>query len=187
MKSIMRNFASLVIGLAVAASAWATPDTVTFDTIPSGGTVVGAPTVGWGYTIQNLSSYWFMATGLTTSGFTYATPMPNGDIFDYPILGPGATATVNYQYSVTGSTGLFEIQWPQGLPNNTHETGFFTLSGDFYSGEPFNGGAFAQAAPDVSTPYDASAPEPFSLLLFGTAFGVALWGKSRAAAKRPAV
>jgi hypothetical protein len=176
-----------VIGLAIATSAWATTDTVTFDTTPSGGTVVGGQTVGWGYTIQNLSSYWFMPTGVTASGWTYATPIPSGDIFDYPILAPNQTTTVNYQYSATGSTGLFEIQWNTGLPFNTHETGFFTLSGDFYTADPFGGGTFAQAAPDVSTPYDASAPEPISLLLFGTAFGVALWGKSRVAAKRLSV
>ena len=184
MKPIMRNFIGLTIGLGLAASAWATPDTVTFDTTPSGGTLPvsnGGQTVGWGYTIQNLSTaYWYMATGLTSSSFTYATANPNGAIFDYPILAPSAPAvTVPYQYSVTGSTGLFEIKWNTGLQYNTHETGFFTLSGDFYNGNPLASGTYVGAAPDVSTLYDASAPEPLSLLLFVTGFGVALLARKR--------
>ena len=119
--------------------------------------------------------------------------MPNGDIFDYPILAPSpnlllpTTATSNYVYSAFGSTGLFEIQWPTGLTHIVHDTGFFTMSGNFYSGNPLTGGTFIQAAPDVSTPYDASAPEPVSMLLFATAFGVALWVKRRHEANRPAV
>ena len=181
--SITRKLMGLAAALVLAAGAWATPDAVTFETTPPGGTLApsnGGQTVGWGYTITNLSQYWFEATGLSSSGWTYADPLPNGDIFDYPILAPGnVTPTTASQTWVSGTTGLFEIQWHTGLAYNTQESGFFTLSGAFYDANPLTGGNFVMAAPEVSTLYSASAPEPFSLLLFATGFGVAVLARKR--------
>ena len=164
--SIMRNLAGAIAGLMLAGSSWATTQalgdlgytlggTVTFTALHGStignatclnvddatcGTLPpshGGQTVGWGYQIQNLSGYWFEATGLDSSGLS---------VFDYPIIAPSSvvtppiyaySGTASQQYSASNSTGLFEIKWDRGLPFNTHESGFFTVFADLYNDDPF--------------------------------------------------
>ena len=63
-----------------------------------------------------------------------------------------------------------------------HETGFFTVFADLYTNNPFldNFGSSPVGLVALSAPFDASAaPEPASVLLFGTAMGAAMWAKAR--------
>jgi len=218
MNATMRKFIGLVAGLMLATSAWATTQSLDPLAFPSGGSLTftalngsaigsatclnvndpacgtlppshGGQTVGWGYQIEDLSSYWFEATGVTSSGLSFSTSTV--DVFDYPIIAPSNviappsyySGTATQQFSATASTGLFEITWNTGLPFNTHESGFFTVSADLYNGDPFGGGSYVGSVA-LSAPYDSSAPEPYSVLLFATAFGVALWVKARTGASR---
>jgi hypothetical protein len=128
---------------------------------------------GWGYTLQNGSSTdWLVTTGLNASTFQHATPQL---IFDFPDLAPGQSVTVPYD-PVTPA-GLYQILWDQNAPLGFVNAGAFTLSAQWWKGDPANGGTLIGSAPDASQPYTASltaVPEPgtsaliaLPLLVFG--------------------
>ncbi len=130
---------------------------------------------GWGYTLQNgSSSDWLVTTSLDASTFLYATPQT---IFDFPDLAPGASVTVPYD-PVTPA-GLYQILWAGNAPAGFVNSGTFTLSAQWWSGNPTNGGTLIGPAASASQPYTASltaVPEPetksivaLPLLLLGVA------------------
>jgi hypothetical protein len=153
-------------------------DIYTF-TVPEGVTVTtpaGLET-GWGYTLQNGSSTnWLVTTGLNAGAFQYATPQL---IFDFPALAPGQSVTVPYN-PASPATGLYQILWNANAPAGFVNSGAFTLSAQWWSSDPTNGGRLIGTAPSASQPYSVAVatPEPatsaliaVSLLLFG-AIGV---------------
>ena len=128
---------------------------------------------GWGYTLQNQSSSdWLVTTSLDAGTFLYATPQV---IFDHPHLAPGASVRVPYD-PITPA-GLYQILWDQNVPAGFVNSGTFTLSAQWWSADPTNGGTLIGTAPNTSQPYSASltaVPEPgsksvvaLSLLLLG--------------------
>ena len=133
----------------------------------------GVPTLtGWGYAIQNHSSTdWLVTTNLTAGTFLHATPQL---LFDFPDLAPGATVTVPYN-PVPPAAGLYQILWDQDAPPGFVNSSNFTLSTQWWSGDPTNGGSLIDTAPSISEPYTATlTPEPgskelvpFALLLLG--------------------
>ena len=153
-------------------------DTYTFDVSPAEN--VSGPgglftLTGWGYTLQNgSSSDWLVTTGLNAGTFQYATPQP---IFDFPDLAPGQSVTV--PYNPLTPAGLYQILWDANAPGGFVNAGAFTLSAQWWSGDPTSGGRLIGTAPDTRQPYSAAVtPEPatsalivVSLLLFG-AIGV---------------
>ena len=123
-----------VATLALCETAQAAPLTWTFDTIPSGGAISGAPgqTVGWGYSISNLDpSNWLVVNSLTASSFISADPNPLG-IFDFPIVAPSTTVTTPYQQ---GIAGLYEVT-VKLVPPVSFESGLFTVIADWFDGDP---------------------------------------------------
>ena len=114
---------------------------------------------GWGYTLQNQSSAdWLLTTSLNAGTFQYATPQL---IFDFPDLAPGASVTAPYD-PITPA-GLYQILWDQNVPAGFVNSSTFTLSAQWWSGDPTNGGTLIGAAPPASQPYSASfmaVPEP---------------------------
>src|SRR5687768_4140918 len=173
----------LLVSVVLLVSQTAYADPFTFSTIPSSGTVIGGPgsTVGWGYSITNLSSTnWLMITALNSGAFLLGTP--DASIFNFPILEPGATVTVTY---VPGTSGLFEFSWDLSAPDDFENIGMFLLSGEFWSGDPFAGGAFVGFAEDQSAPYIARVsssgtpvPEPSTLFMLSLATGCILLGRA---------
>jgi hypothetical protein len=135
----------------------------------------GFPTItGWGYTIQNQSSSdWLVTTALTAGAFQYATPQ---SLFDFPDVAPGMTVTVPYDPLPPGA-GLYQIVWDDNAPVGFVNSGSFTLSAQWWSGDPLAGGQFLATAPSIDQPYTtAVTPEPasgailaLSFLLFGVA------------------
>jgi hypothetical protein len=125
---------------------------------PENVTLSTGPTVtGWGYAIQNQSSTeWLVTTGLSAGAFQHATP---DLIFDFPDLAPGTTVTVPYD-PVT-QAGLYQILWDQNVPAGFVNSGTFTLTAEWWSGDPGAGGSFISNAPNASQPYTATiTPEP---------------------------
>jgi hypothetical protein len=160
-------------------------DSITFDLIPSIGAVSGPPgsTVGWGYSITNNSLLdWFLATNLNSDSFSDGTP---NLIFDFPEVAPGTTVTEDFD--PVNSIGLYELMWDLSAPVGFVNSGNFTLSGQWYDGDPFNGGNYIADAPDTLLPYSATvtstaAPEPSSLVLlaFAITFIATLLGRPSA-------
>jgi hypothetical protein len=144
------------------------PESVTGPSLPT--------LTGWGYTIHNESnSDWLVTTNLTAGAFLYATPTL---LFDFPDLAPRATADVPYD-SVTAA-GLYQILWSSNAPLGFVNSGTFTLSAQWWSGNPTNGGTLIGAAPGTSVPYSASltaVPEPGTLGLT-TVLGLGLLAAS---------
>jgi hypothetical protein len=161
----------------------ALPFTFTFAAQPAGGAVSGAPgeTVGWGYQLVNTDTLnWFVPTQLNASSFSIGSP--DASYFDFPILAPGAAAAAAFDAVL--HTGLYGVQiFPFALPGQS-DIGNFSLSGEWWSGDPLAGGTFLQAADAVLSPISlqvagvAAVPLPGSLPLL--ALGVALmWGCQR--------
>lgn len=142
---------------------------IVFTTIPFDGNVSGPPgsLVGWGYSITNTDpSNWFVSTDLNCGSFSSGTPML---LFDFPDLAPGDTATE--AFDPVSSIGLFELQWDPAAPIGSVNSGKFVLSGEWWDGDPLNGGTFIADALDSSTAYaatvtsESSVPEPSTLWL----------------------
>ena len=130
---------------------------VVFTLIPSDGNLSGPPgsLVGWGYSVTNTdSSNWFMATDLTSDLFSNGTPTL---LFDFPILGP--SDSVSEAFDSVNGIGLFELQWDAAAPVGFVNNGNFTLSGEWWTGDPLDGGSFIADAPDVALPYSATVAQ----------------------------
>jgi hypothetical protein len=164
-------------------SAHALPFTFTFATGPAGGAVSGLPgqTVGWGYQLVNTdTSNWFVPTVLNASSFSIGSP--DASYFDFPILVPGAAAVVAFDAAL--HAGLYGVQiFPFALPGQV-DSGSFSLSGEWWSGDPLSGGTFLQAADVAVSPFSlevagiTAVPLPGSLPLLALGL-VLLWACQR--------
>lgn len=169
-----RSQTAIVVAILVSVSSSALGSSFTFSLLPEDGFVEGAPgsTVGWGYSFSNLSSTeWLVPTGLNADSFLFGMPLA---IFDFPILAPATSASVPFD-ALAGS-GLYQLTWDLSAPNHYTNFGRFTLTDEWWNGDPFNGGSFSHATPDSSQAYFATvaeataAPaEPQSFILLGTA------------------
>jgi len=147
-------------------------DSISFSLLPSSGQVSGSPgtVVGWGYTITNNSAAdWFVSTDLNSDSFLHGALTL---LFDFPELAPGATVTESFDPAK--GIGLFELLWDKSAPSGFVNAGDFVLSGQWWDGDPLNGGDFVADATDTSTPYSAAVkasggssatPEPPNLAL----------------------
>jgi hypothetical protein len=92
--------------------------------------------------------------------------------------------------------GVFELQWDPSAPVGFVNSGNFVLSGEWWDGDPLNGGSFIADATDTALPYSAivgapasGVPEPSSFVLLASGFGLmaALWNaRNRRSIKRAA-
>jgi hypothetical protein len=128
----------------------------------------GLSLTGWGYTIHNeSSSLWLVTTGLSAGTFLHATPTV---LFDFPDIAPGAT--IDVPYNPVTPAGLYQILWDANAPPGFVNSGTFTLTGQWWSGDPLNGGTPVANAPSETQPYSASftaVPEPGTIGLAGLA------------------
>jgi hypothetical protein len=174
---------ALLFNLLFVPAAQAIPFTLTFTTQPAGGAVSGAPgdVVGWGYQLVNTDTdHWYVATALNVSSFSLGSP--DASYFDFPILAPGAGAAAGFD--PVSHTGLFGLQiFPFALPTQT-ETGTFGLVGEWWSGDPFAGGAFLQDADAIVVPLSLEVVQAGTVPLPGTAWLIALGGASLLASQR---
>lgn len=153
--------------LFAAVPAW-TAETYTFNVLPADGRITGSPgeTVGWGYSIENQSSsFWLVTTGVAPGSFQFGTP---NLIFDFPILAPGTTAT--QPFNAAALTGLLALTWDASAPRSAVESGNFLMTAEWWNGDPFAGGQLAFAASNQSQSYNATvAPEPGTVTMMTSA------------------
>jgi hypothetical protein len=147
----------------------------TFGTVPSDGSISGpsGSTIGWGYTITNESGTdWLVTSGLNAGLFADGTP--DGSYFDFPVVPPDSTVTVGFDQSTVA--GLYGLTWDVDAPPGFVNSGDFTLSAQWWNGDPSTTGAFVEDASDESAAYSASVvnpassvpePSPLALLLVG--------------------
>jgi hypothetical protein len=153
----------LLSPLAVALGA----DIADFSLIPNTGNVTGpaGSTVGWGYSLTNESTTdWLVTVGVDSGAFLDSTPLL---IFDFPILGPETSVSVPYDANIPA--GIFALAWDNAAPEGFTNTGDFTLSDQWWDGDPLNGGSFIADGLDLTQPYSATVsaasagvPEPSS-------------------------
>ncbi|MGA7410001.1 MAG: hypothetical protein WBW33_05910 [Bryobacteraceae bacterium] len=148
-------------------------DTYTFSLDPLSGNIQGpdGSTIGWGYSITNDSGTdWLVTTNLSAGIFSDASP--DASPFDFPIIAP--LSTVSLPFDPSTDTGLFALNWDAGAPVGFVNSGVFTLSADWYTGDPLAGGNFDQHASDETAAYSATVsassgpapvPEPGTLKL----------------------
>lgn len=172
---ILASFVVLGIGVAEAAPLYS------FDLIPQQSVVVGAPgmTIGWGYSLVNNSSDYFVPTAINGDVFANGAPL---SLFDFPVVAPNSTA---FEAFVANSSGLFQLTWDDAAPLGFVNAGFFSLSADFYSGDPLAGGTFLRTADDSFAGYSATVgptaiPEPVTLATFVLGLLGVAWLRSRA-------
>lgn len=162
---------ALWIGATLLSAFSLSADSITFSLLPASGNVSGASgsLVGWGYSLTNNSAAdWFLATALNSDSFSHGTPT---SLFDFPDLGPGQTVTE--AFNAVNSVGLFQLFWDTSAPTGFVNQGDFVLSGQWWNGDPFNGGTVVADATDVALPYSAAVagkagtvtPEPAGFLL----------------------
>ena len=114
----MKRFLAVVL-LFAAVPAW-TAEIHTFSLLPSSGQIAGVPgqTVGWGYSIENQSTaFWLVTTGLASGPFQFATP---NLVFDFPILAPDSSVTV--PFDAAALTGLLALTWDTSAPQKARSS-----------------------------------------------------------------
>lgn len=142
----------LFMGAALLVSLAARADTYSFTALPADVAGPAGSTVGWGYTISNTSTTsWLVLTALDAGVFDHGSP---DNLFDFPTLAPGATVSVSFDG--VNALGLYELTWDSTAPIGFVNTGFFTLQGEWWDGDPLAGGNFLTGAPDESVAYSAT-------------------------------
>jgi hypothetical protein len=146
-------------------------DTVALDLLPSGGDIMGpaGASIGWGYTLTNYSSYWLLPILFYADSFQNATPQ---DLFDYQILAPNATRTVNFNEGA--GTGLYMLTWDSTAPDGFVNSGTFTLGAQWYDGDPASGGTYVIDALDATANYSATVTPSTAVVPEPSFYGVLL-------------
>ena len=172
----------LTILIAIAFSAFAAADPITFTLDPTSGNVKGNPgdVVGWGFTITNTTANWIE---LTQSEFdptagsdpgvgdgTNYTDFLSSPPFNFYITDPGSTISAAFDPNSMSGLGDFLIN-PTAQPgSNAH--GNIVVTYSVFTDDP-NVDPSSQVFPDqtVSAPAMVSVPESSSLsLLIGALF-----------------
>ena len=156
-----------------------------FELIP-GSAITGAPgsTIGWGYSITDTSTNWLQPLGLSATAFGNLNPTA---IFDFPAIAPGQTVTETFSTSTLNGPcaslpcGFYEVAIPNGTSPET-VTGMFTISSDYYDGDPNAGGSDIGPAADLSSDFavtvaPSTVPESSSIALLLTALAFMFLGR----------
>jgi hypothetical protein len=84
-----------------------------------------------------------------------------------PVLrfsGPRTGAAVTVPYDPLMPAGLYQIIWDTNAPLGFINSGTFSLTAEWWNGDPLAGGSFMGTAPSVSQPYTATVtPKPATI------------------------
>ncbi len=157
-----------------------------FETLPPGGFHSGAPgeLIGYGYVLENPDpTRYLLTTNFTAGSFANASV---SSLFDFPVLAPGQTISLPFDPNTLA--GLFTILLDAGAPIGFVNSGSFVVTGEFYDGDPFNGGTLSEAADDQVAGYEvtvtSAVPEPSFAALTGLIVAAGLLVRSRSSPAR---
>jgi hypothetical protein len=169
----------------MASAAWA--DTYSFTALPADVAGPAGSTVGWGYSISNESTTsWLVLTALSAGAFEQGSPE---SLFDFPTLTPGEAVSVSFD--PVNALGLYQLTWDATAPAGFVNTGLFTLTAEWWDGDPLAGGNFLSDAPDESAPYSAtvtgsaSVPEPSAPWALASIAALILFQKAKTRTDSP--
>jgi hypothetical protein len=172
-----------LLAILISGACWAGPYSLT---LPPGSSIQGNPgdAVGWGYSIINNSADFLETTGLNVGLFPSGIT-PN-NIFDFPIVAPDSTVTLDFSTVVTGACGfpdcgIYEVMLDSSVKPGTSVSGTFDVTVELFSGDPFNGGMDLGPGADLTADFTATAaggsvPEPSTFLEFSTALLLVIGG-----------
>lgn len=146
-------------------------------TLLPGPDITGTPgtTIGWGYEIANDSSSWLETTSLSAPGFPFGIPEA---IFDYPVVAPDSSVTVDFSAGVTAQCstppcGIYEVVLPATIPATATIGGSFDVTTELFGTNPLTDpnavdlGAGPTIGSDFSAteiPSTSAVPEPGTYL-----------------------
>jgi hypothetical protein len=174
----------LSIALTLTCSCWAGPYSLTL--LP-GSSIQGNPgdTIGWGYSITNMSADFLLPLTLDAGSFPSGfTPL---NIFDFPEVAPNSTVTLDFSAVVTGTCasppcGIYQVTLGPSIAPGTTVNGFFDVFVELYDGDPFGGGTDLGTGADLTASYSAGSapltsgtPEPATLGEIGMGLAVIAW------------
>jgi hypothetical protein len=180
----------LFLGALLACSCWAGPYTLTL--LP-GSSIQGNPgdTIGWGYSITNMSADFLLPLTLDAGSFPSGfTPL---NIFDFPQVAPNSTVTLDFSAIVTGTCasppcGIYQVTLDPSIAPGTAVNGFFDVFVELYDGDPFAGGSDLGMGADLTASYSANSapevsgtPEPATVGELGLGLAVITWWRKRSA------
>ena len=155
--------------------------------------ITGAPgsTIGWGYSITDTSTNWLQPLGLSATAFGNLNPTA---IFDFPAVAPGQTVTETYSTSTLNGPcsslpcGFYQVAIPNGTAPET-VSGTFTISSDYYNGDPNNGGSDVGPAANLTSDFavavtPSTVPESSSIALLLTVLGFMFAGRTIAVRRK---
>jgi hypothetical protein len=152
--SIVWSLVGLGFVLLIASMPARAQNTYTFDLIPTT-PQVSAPagaTLGWGYSITNQSTnQWLVITSFASDPLQHGTPTA---LFDFPILPPLTNFTEPFDQQ--NGIGLFEFAWDANAPSGFVNLGVFTLTAQWWTGDPLNGGQLIGNADDGLAVYSVA-------------------------------
>jgi hypothetical protein len=157
-----RFFIPAFLAMLVVCPCWAGPFTLTL--LP-GTSIQGNPgdTIGWGYSITNTSADFLLPMNLDAGSFPAGmTPL---NIFDFPVVAPNSTVTLDFSKVVTGTCasppcGIYQVTLDPAVKPGTTVNGFFDVFVELFSGDPFNGGTDLNTGADLTASYTAAAANP---------------------------
>ena len=190
----MRSYIAVFFACIGACAALITPVTAqdagsyTFAVTPASISGPAGSTIGWGYTLTNDSTqYWLLGFDVQSSSpFLHGTATTNP--FNYPLLAPGGSLTVTYD----GIVGLADLTWDSNAPAGFTNSGEFTLTSYFYDGDPSVGGNPVGGAVTRSSTYlatvsaPATVPEVSSVVSCGLLLCLGMGGMAVSAYRRKA-
>ena len=161
--------AALALPALLPARAQAAPFSFTFETRPAGGALNGNPgqQLGWGYSLHNTDTVsWFVPTQLSATSFSLG--ILDAAYFDFPILAPDQVAGADFDAALL--QGLYGVLLSAGATAGSSESGTFTLSGEWWNGDPSGGGKLLQLSDAVQAAFAvqvgvAAVPAPATLPL----------------------
>src|SRR6185369_14258736 len=129
------HFCTRILALALCSGARLLASYTTFDfnLLPPVAAAQPGGTFGWGYSVTNNDpDNWLLLSGLQPT-INFENVNIIGDVFDYPIIGPGSSLEIPWLRDLNG---LYQLTWDATTPAGYSSTGQFAIDAVWYYDDP---------------------------------------------------